>query len=234
MKKIYIVPALLIFSLVGSVSAVESTPTPSSSGEAPKERIDAQKKRAMELREGIKKTTTDFKVDVKQLQDQAAKKRMQMNEKVASKSHTVKDEVRKKKVEKIDDMIAKLNVKYTSHYASIVAKLEATLAKVSERSERLSKAGADTKSVNDAVEKAMASLKKSREAVSAQAAKVYDVPVKSDDSAKADVSKVRKQLTQDVDALKEVVKSSQQAVREAAQALMEVERAHKASQQSTQ
>lgn len=187
------------------------------------ERRSPEKNRIMQVRENILKARADFNNMSKERKAEMVKERSQNKEDLKIKLSTFKDENRKRIIEKLSEKIESLNDRITSHYLSVITKLETLLNRISERAERLAANGSDITKVSASVDVALASLAKARVAVATQAAKTYDVTPTSETSAKTDLGKVRKAFGEDLAAVRVIIKEAHSAVRAAAVALSEVE-----------
>ena len=135
----------------------------------------------------------------------------------------IKDESKKKTVEKIDQQIDSLNSKMTQHFSGVLDKLGEMLIRISERADKASiERGLDVSSVRSAIEKANTVIASARLAIETQSGKTYVIKVTTEKTLKADVGKARQALGTDLTKVRDAVKAAQSAVKDAAVALAQL------------
>jgi DNA repair exonuclease SbcCD ATPase subunit len=225
MKKIVIYCALI--SLIGGIALaqgalqketllerIKTTPkiTPQ---QFSKEREEIKKlieKKQLEIRENIQKKREERKVKIDALKEQ-------LREKIKQKISAKKQEI----VERVYERINALNDLITNHYLNVLDRLEKILERIESRTAKAKLNGKDVSQVETAIEKAHQAINSAREAVKAQAEKVYQPPeITGEEKLKLEVGKLRKQLHDDLKAVEKLVKEARDAVRQAAVALAQI------------
>ena len=183
MRKLFFL--LLTFVLVGSVRAefrdgklIEKTKEIRQDKiEIKKATSAAERKDAkMELKDDIKARRETFKANLKK----------------------VKDEKKRKIVEKLDVRFNEVNIKRTTQMTANLDKMTKILDKLFDR-------GVNVATPSNAIQTAL-------DAVKVQAAKTYVITISTEDKLKMDVGKVRSQLEADLRAVNELVVAARKAV----------------------
>ncbi len=133
-----------------------------------------------------------------------------------------KDRRKGEVVQRLDGAFASINVKWVGFFTSSVNRIENVLDAVSSRADKAQAAGKDVAAVRAKIEAATAALASARAAIEVQAGKDYTVEVSSEESAKTDVSGARKQLGEDLQAVRAAVRAAHDATKAAAKALKDI------------
>ena len=192
-------------------------------------RLDALKKENQDVIESMrgemKQRQAEFK-EMMAVQRIAVKrsidaKRADLQKRLA----TIRDERKKKLVEKIDAQMDALNERWTDHFSNVTDHLEVIVVKIEERTAQAETRGRDGSGVKNAVADAKSAIAASRTAVATQAGKTYGIAVSTEDSLRVEVGKARKALHDDLASVRDTVKSAREAVHKAAVALAQAVRA---------
>jgi flagellar motility protein MotE (MotC chaperone) len=178
-------------------------------------------------REEIKKQIEQIRLEFR---NQIQEKREEMKARIEALKAQLREKLRERIserkreiVERIYNRINALNERITNHYMDVLDHLEKVLERIESRTAKAKLNGRDVSSVEAAIEKAHQAINTAREAVKAQAEKVYEPPeVTTEANLKLDVGKLRKQLHDDLKAVEKLVKDARDAVREAAVALAQI------------
>ena len=138
---------------------------------------------------------------------------------------TIRDERKKKLVEKIDAQMDALNERWMDHFSNVTDHLEVIVVKIEERTAQAETRGRDGSGVKNAVADAKSALAASRTAVATQAGKTYSIAVSTEDALRVEVGKARKALHDDLASVRDTVKNAREAVHKAAVALAQAARA---------
>ena len=184
--------------------------------------------------ENVKTSREGVKVDVQAKRD-TLKKDIEMRREEArkqvevkklefkEKANQIRDEKKKQLAERLDENMRKLNERMTNHFVQVVDKIEAVLSRVKNRMDKAVVRGLNVDAVKAAVTEAEKAITAAREAIKAQAAKVYAVTLTdADENLKTDFAKVRQQLHADLKVVRDSVKAAHDAVRKVAVALAQI------------
>lgn len=152
------------------------------------------------------------------LKKQIEKKRTELRQRL----QTIRDEQKRKAVEKIDAHMDALNERWTGNFSHVVEQLENILGKITERAAQEGKKGRAVVAVDTALSGAKDSIATSRSAIVAQTGKTYAMSISTEEGLRTDVGKTRKVLHDDLVAVRETVKNARDAVHNAALALAKV------------
>lgn len=175
------------------------------------------------MKEDIKKRKEEFNDTVKtkraELQDQIKTKREELKVRLDK----IKDEHKKKTVERIDQRIDALNDKMMRHFSSVLVKLEEMLVRISERADRVSiERGLDVSSVRSAIDKANTAIASARSAIEVQSGNIYTIKITTESALKIDVGKARQALNTDLAKVRDAVKAAHLTVKDAAVVLAQL------------
>ena len=180
-----------------------------------KEKIRSSEEKIEEKRIEMEKRITEKR---EEMEDKITKKHEELEERLL----TIKEERKRKTVEKIDEHFEKLNKKLTDHYFNVLVKIEKILNKISKRADKAEAHGYDVSEVRSAIQSAKDAINGSREAIVAQAGKIYSIEIIGEDTLRNDVTETRKKLHNDLKNTRLTVKSAHDAVRKAAVALAQI------------
>jgi len=186
-------------------------------------RREQLKQKAEAMREDVKKHREEFNEAIKTkkeaLKDEIEAKR----EKLKTNLEKIKDGRKKETVERIDQRMDALNEKMMEHFSNVLDKLEEMLVRIGERSDKVAaERGLDVSAVREVIEKAKTVIASARIALTTQSGKTYTIKITDEKSLKADVGKARQALGDDLAIVKDTVKATHSAVRDAAVALAQL------------
>lgn len=181
----------------------------------------------MEERKEIKENWDKKRDELKTKREEGIKKiesiRAETKNKVQEKREALKEDLKKikneKKIERIvniDGKLEKINEERTSSFLINLDKMDSTLGKITARMEGAKAEGKDVSSVSQAVDSAKVAITSSRSAVEVQAAKVYKITVSTENNLKTDVGESVKGLQNDLNQVRETVKTAHESVKKAA------------------
>lgn len=171
------------------------------------------------LRKSFEDKEQEFKAKIKENKQKFEEEIKQKKEDLKQRLKKIKDEKKKQAVERIDQSMDNLNKRLLDHYTSVLGKLQDVLTRIGQRADEFQSRGVDVSITRQAIDKAVESINVARAAIVAQSVKTYGLQINSEDKLKLDVGKARKQLHDDLDKVKEIVKDAHVAVRNAATSL---------------
>lgn len=174
---------------------------------------------AKNVREQMEQRQTEFK-EMMSAQRAAVKraidaKRVDLRQRLQA----IRDERKKKSVERIDAQMDALNARWTDHFSNVLDHLETIVVKIEERVAQAETRGRDVSAAKTAIADAKTAIAASRTTVVTQAGKTYGITVTTEDALRAEVGKARKALHNDLAAARDMVKGAREAVHAAAVAL---------------
>ena len=131
----------------------------------------------------------------------------------------VKDQRRQQIVLRIDSKIKETNANRAEYFVSALNQIEDALSRVISRTNKAETAGNDVTAVRGLITTTAAAITTSRSAVSAEANKIYDISVVSDDNLKLDVGMTRQRFVNDLKAVRDTISAARDSVRAAIIAL---------------
>jgi len=144
-------------------------------------------------------------------------KKIQTQKEILVKRLAKISEQKKNIIERIYERVNELNKRITDYYLDVLEKLGEILAKIESRAEKFKAQGANTNEVEKCVGNAKTKIEKAKDAVLAQAQKVYSAPqVTTEKNLKLNVGAIRKQLYYDLKAVEKSVKDARSAVQNCA------------------
>ena len=201
----------LIFAL--SVNAQSTAPTSSSGGVGLSPTLTA-KQMLLEKRQEIKTTYQTKNQELKQ----------EFKDKFAA----IRDERKKVLAQNIDEKIAMMNKNHTTRLSEVLAKLEKILDRINTASETAKGKGLNTVSLDNAIANAKVAISSAKDAVSAQAAKVYNIQTSTDTTLKANVGVTVSMFRKDLNATHKIVVDAKQSVMKAEMELAKIRGEQKA------
>ena len=199
------------------------------SAEADKANREAFKQRAEQEREAMKVSREEFKNKIEVQREELKTKREEQRAELKTKLEKIKDERKKAVVENLDKRFDEINIKTTTQWTNALIRLEDLLVKISLRADKAAENGADVSATSSALEKARTAIVAARAAITAQASKTYPIDIVSEAELRSAVAQTRDRLNQDLKAVREVMRSAQQAVVDALTSLKGVPKVDEAS-----
>ncbi len=172
--------------------------------------------------ESVKAEREKFKTEFEGRKEEAKTKVEEMRTKFKEDLGKIKDEKKKLSSEKILEIIQNLNTKLTDNLSEKVDKIENVLVSIESRINKAEEKGLDVSKAKNEAEKAKTAIKTAREAVSAQAVKVYSVNITTEATLKANMKRLRDLFRADMKVVYEKVKLAHVAVKTTAEALAKV------------
>lgn len=183
--------------------------------------------------ENIRSKRDAFLQDVGQKRDQFRDRMEQAREEFQQKTQeyraglkerlqTIRDERKREAVERVSDRFGHVNERITNHFLKALERLENILAKIRARADKAAENGHDISLVNSAIAAAQAAIKAARDAVSAQAGKIYEISVEGEENLGENVSETRHALNEDLKVTRGLVRKAHQAVIDALKTLKDI------------
>lgn len=191
------------------------------------------KQKAEQVREEMKTSREEFKNKIDVKKEELKTKREEQKSELKTKLETIKDERKKATVEKLDKRFDEINVKTTTQWTNALVRLEDLLVKVSLRADKAAANGADVSAVGSALERAKLAIEAARSAITTQVGRAYPISIVSESELRSAVAQTRDLLSQDLKAVREVIKSAQQATVDAVTALKAVPKVDEAQSPAT-
>ncbi len=133
-------------------------------------------------------------------------------EEVKAKVSAMRDGRKKQVVERVQSKLSDVNARRTDHFLKVLERLSTILDKIQSRTEKAKSEGKDVSSIETAIASARAAISSAESAANAQKARVYQITVNDDTTARNDVGATVKQLQEDLRAVNEKVKVARDAV----------------------
>lgn len=171
------------------------------------------------VREQLQKEREEFRKALEAKRQELRTTLQLKREELRARLQVIRDERKRELVEKIDQSIENLNNRLTTHYANVLDQIEKVLEKIISRTEKAKEGGRNVVAVEEAIVKAKAAIDKAREAVKAQAEKIYEISITTESNLKVDVGTARQQLHSDLIKVRDLVRAARESVREAATTL---------------
>src|SRR3989338_7601731 len=172
-----------------------------------------------EAKHAIETKREEFKHKLEAVREEVKQTRENIREELAEKLQVVRDVRKKDIVERLDERMDELNQNRAEHYANVLEKIEKALAHLISRTEKAAANGHDVSAVRAAITEAEAAIKTAREAVAAQAAKIYAFDITDEATLKQKIGEARRALETDLKKVHEAIKAAHEAVRKAVIAL---------------
>ncbi|HXF43960.1 MAG TPA: hypothetical protein VNK70_00560 [Candidatus Paceibacterota bacterium] len=188
-----------------------------------------------EMKIKMENSREEFKSSFEAKREEAKKQIENERKELKKKLEKMKDENRKKIVERLSEKLNELNSRLTTHYLSVLDKLEKILDNIVSRTDKAEARGLDVGAVRTAVTSAETAIAEAKAAIDVQVGKIYSFDLatstvtastatSTEHSLKSIVGEARQTLHADLAAVKEKVKAAHEAVRRAAVALAQVPR----------
>lgn len=183
---------------------------------------EQQKTKIEAMIQSVKNQREDFKKEFEVKKEEVKTKVEEMKIKLKEDLSKIKDEKKKLSSEKILEAIQNLNTKLTDNLSEKVDKIENVLVSIESRISKAEEKGLDVTKVKTGAEKAKIAITTAREAISAQAVKVYSVNITTESNLRAEMKKLRDLFRADMKIVYEKVKLAHVAVRNTATALAQI------------
>ncbi|PIR87025.1 MAG: hypothetical protein COU11_02230 [Candidatus Harrisonbacteria bacterium CG10_big_fil_rev_8_21_14_0_10_49_15] len=177
-------------------------------GEAMREHMMEERAMIMENREARRMERTELR----------AEHRTELRARVGD----LQDEKRAERVLKIDERLAAINERMTTHFSEKLSKLQDLTLRIAARADAAEENGADVSTVREALANIDKQVDIAQEAVTAQVGMTYEITFESSDTLRADIQAVKEELRLELVAVKEAVQAAQKTVRDALVALAAV------------
>lgn len=180
------------------------------------------KTRLEEMFQLVKEKREEYKKESDANKEQYRLKVVEMKANYKEGLKNIKNEDKKISVEKIVDRIQELNTKTTDNLSDKIDQIENVLVSIKSRIDKAENKGLDVSSVKIEVGKAEATITLAREAISAQAKKVYEVNITDEANLKTEMKNLRDTFSNDIKAVHAVIKVAHVAVRDTATTLAKI------------
>jgi len=198
--------------LIATVISAQNVPT-TGAREKERQEVQVRKEGATSSIQKRLKNTREF-LEQKRLEIQ---NKIQAQKEILTKRLQKISEQKKKIVERVYERINDLNKRITDHYLDVLEKLTNVLGKIENRATKFKAQGADTGEVEKCVENAKSKIEKAKDAVLAQAQKVYSAPqITTEKNLKLNVGVIRNQLHNDLKTVEKSVKDAKVSVQNCA------------------
>lgn len=182
--------------------------------------LEEYNKNRSELKNLMEKNQIELQNQIQKTREELKNQILEYQSDLKEKLKIIKDETKKKIIEKVYGRINPLNEIITNHYLDVLNRLENLLERVKSKTAESKINGLDTKKVEEKINKAEGAIKKAREATIVQSQRVYKPPeITSEENLRLKVREIRKQIHGDLKNVEELVRQARDAVREAAREL---------------
>lgn len=142
----------------------------------------------------------------------------------------IRDERKKRIVERIDEKLSQINERRTQHLNKVLERLNVVLEKIQNKAGELKTQGKDTSALDAAIEAAKTAISNGQTAVSQQEAKDYTADIGDETGLKNAVGTVFKSLQSDLQSVRKTVDEAKKAVMNAAKELKKLQSSDKSNQ----
>jgi chromosome segregation ATPase len=170
----------------------------------------------------IQTNKAEFLRAMQERKNQAQTKISQQAAELRSKLAGIRDEQKKRTIQKIDTALKTLNSQQVEHLGNVLDQLDKVLMNISTRADKIEQSGKNIATARTAISSAKDSIAKAREAVAGQAGKVYGISVTSEDNLRTDASNARDGLKSDMKVLRDKAQAAKEAVHAAAVVLGQI------------
>lgn len=164
------------------------------------------------FRQNLRKEQEKFRLEFEEHKASAEAKLQARKETFELKLAEFKDKAKKAKVENIQQRLEEHNTKLTQRATENLAKISELLDRIIEKVQTEKTNGKDTGVVDSAITAAQTAIGAAQDAIAAQAAKSYVVPVTTEASVKSDTVATTKTLMSDAKLMHEAIVSARKAV----------------------
>lgn len=133
-------------------------------------------------------------------------------EEVKANIQKMRDTRKKQVVDRVQERLNSVNERRTEHFLNVLDRLLTVLDKIASRTEKAKAEGKDVASIETAVASARTAISSAESAVNTQKARVYQIAVTDDASAKGEVDAAVKQMHADLQATQDTVAAAREAV----------------------
>ena len=232
MKKIVIIPIgliVLLFAMIayGKVKSLEVFGYQRGILEKIRERtqmnIEEFERNKLEFQNLLEKNQIEFRNTVFNRREELKKIIEENKKELKNRLKIIKNEQKQKIVERIYEQINNLNERMIIHYLDILEKLEKVLVKIETQAAKAKINEKDISLVEITIAQAKTLIENAREIIKNQSEKIYyPAEINSEGSLRIEVGKIRQQLHQDLKNVELMVKTSKEAVKEAAIQLVQI------------
>jgi uncharacterized UPF0146 family protein len=188
-----------------------------------KEKRELNKTKLKQMVESVKIEREKFKVEFELNKEQAKQKITEIRATFKEDLKNIKNEKKIASSEKIVEIILGLNTKITASLSEKTDKIENVLVSIESRATKAGDNGIDITAVTAKITKAKEVISSTREAISTQSKKVYEIGTVTDEATlKTAMKNLRDTFTKDIKALREVVKGAHMTVKDAATTLAQI------------
>lgn len=184
---------------------------------------------AGEIRSQIKQQKQELIEERQNLQEQIRQRRQEAIEEYKTRREEfrqqltqIKDETKRKVVERINNKLVEVNKRATDHMARFLERLSSILDQIKQKTAEAKAAGTDTTAVEVAIAEAEAAVAFANSAVLAQAGQEYIIEITDEGHLRSAVGKTVSQLRSDIRETRKTVIEAKQAVMKAARELAKV------------
>lgn len=230
MKNILI--ALFSFMLVLPVSAEVISTSGANTIDNIRQNIKNIRNQEKEKIQGIRQTIQQIENDKENFQNEINAERAKSEnvntiqtrkDELKIKLQKIKDGIKKTTIERIDQNIADLNSRMTTHYVNVLNQITDVLKRIVSRTDTVQTNGKDVTAVRIVIAAAQDAITAARGMVAAQVSKVYSINIVSNTTLKGDVGATRQALGVDLKKAEDSVKAARSAVQQAAVALGQIQ-----------
>lgn len=160
------------------------------------EKLEALKAKKEEMRETMAAKKTEMQVQLKE--------RLQV----------IRDNVKLKTAERIQERLTMINENRTEHFRKILERLTMIIDKIQTRTDKAKSEGKSTADIESAIAAAKSAIDSAIAAVEAQSGNTYEISVTDESTAREEIKATSDDLHEDLKQTRETVKSAADAVQQ--------------------
>jgi len=179
-------------------------------------RIRLEARRELELRRD------EFIRNMEDARQELRRRLEERRQELKNRLEQIKNDTKRRLSERIYDNLNALNERLTIHFGNALTQLEEVLDRIASRTDKAEANGYEVSAIRAAITAAQGAIELARDAVEAQAQKVYTFQVNTEETLRLDVGEARKLLHGDLTAVRDMVKAAREAVHDAGITLLEI------------
>jgi DNA repair exonuclease SbcCD ATPase subunit len=177
--------------------------------------------KAMSLEE-VRSQRREAIEEAREARREAWEETQEAREEFRNRLQEIKDARKRIIVERISNLISKINDKWISRWNGTLTRLSEILAKIESRADKLAEEGKDVDDVYAAISEAEEAIATAQDAVNEQAGKTYIIEITDEETLGESVSSTIGEFHSDLQAVMEEVREAASAVRRAFGLLKEI------------
>lgn len=186
------------------------------------EYLDSLRQRKEEMIQSAQQKRENLRENIAQFQQEHQEQVQEMRQTLLQKLQQFQNQTKARIVSNVDEQLRELNERLLNHYSDLLGQMEAVLANIQSRIEKVAALGTDVTDMDALVVAARNKIQEARAAITTQATKVYAVVVENEDDVRAEVGVARQALHEDLTVVRNAMVAARDAVHAAAVALAQL------------